>query len=350
MNNNISLQALPNKHFILSFLSCIVVWMGLLHHAQSQLTLFLGDNTSGATQNIVNAFNAWTQGANNDMSDLNITTGLTSGGGYAMDTGQSATSAFGNAPSTTTNAPPHTRNYNYGSWSYTVYNTPLANVNTTNWNNPPGTIGAAIYGYGTTGTIAQRLQAAHTNVQNFFSVENPVNQSSITLVVNSTSNTGGSPTLFGFDGQDSGNLGGNNRRDGFTIALSSPISNAGIFLVDMESHSTNAQRRALLAIWDSSGNLIASSTLDFGTTVDSSRGFVGITSTQAFSYISVWVGGTSSSPTAYAYALGGFTFRTAEIPEPTTLVSLGILALLLVGRALFRKSLQAHYVGKAARS
>jgi len=90
--------------------------MGLLHLAQSQLTLFLGDNSPGATQNIVQAFNAWTQGANNDMSDLDINTGLTSGGGYAMDTGQSASSAFGQAPSTTTNAPPHTRNYIHASW------------------------------------------------------------------------------------------------------------------------------------------------------------------------------------------------------------------------------------------
>jgi len=121
--------------------------------------------------------------------------------------------------------------------------------------------------------------------------------------------------------------------------------------VDLESHSSNAEYRALLAIWDDSGNLIASSTLDFGTEVDKSRGFVGITSTQAFSYISIWVGSYSNTnPVQFAYALGGFTFRTAEIPEPTTLVSLGILALLLVGRALFRKSLQAHCVGKAARS
>ena len=132
---------------------------------------------------------------------------------------------------------------------------------------------------------------------------------------------------------------------------STHLGNAGIFLVDLESRSSNAKYRALLAIWDDSGNLIASSILDFGNAVDKSRGFVGITSSQPFSYISIWVGGsTTTSPIQFAHALGGFTFRTAEIPEPTTLVSLGILALLLVGRALFRKSLQAHYVGKAARS
>lgn len=334
----------PKRAFFKPWLSLVLVVLGAPSPSGGQVIWHLGDNTSGATQNIVDAFNAWTGGGLNSMSANLIATGITDGGLYVMDSGVSASSPFGNTSTnnTTWNVGPITRSAFGGNFSYTVFNTPLTSTNATSWNNltSADSLATTVHAYGTSGNITTRLTAAHnyTNINgsspNKFRRENPLVQAGASLNPNSTINSNSVVgALFGFDGQDSGIIDGANRRDGFTLAFSDPITQMGVFLVDFESHSSNTTLRGLVSLWDENGNYLAHTTLDFGTPVDDNRAFVGISSNQAFQYISFWVGSdtTSTSPTAYAYGFGAFTFRYDQIPEPVyslaALLGAGVLSL-----------------------
>ncbi|MCS7063872.1 MAG: hypothetical protein NZM04_07510, partial [Methylacidiphilales bacterium] len=143
-------------------------WFVATASVHAQVTYFFGDNTPGASQNIVQAFNAWKGGVGPSVATMTgaaLAAGTIAGAGgtYVIDTGINASSPFGASPTSTeiNDPPPWTRTYGGGVFTYTVYNTPMLNTNPATWNTPAAYLGNQIYYPGSPSTLSAQLLASH---------------------------------------------------------------------------------------------------------------------------------------------------------------------------------------------
>jgi hypothetical protein len=294
--------------------------------------------TPNANGNADAAFNTWAAGLGIGTPDITAWTtnadrdaGLIpgTGGQLVMDTGSASNSPFGQAPAGMpfSSTIPVTRSYTGGTFSYTVTSVLYANNDPLTWHlSPPLGTNLLTLVEGTSPTLSGR----HVPMI----VESPASQAGATV------SPDGRP-IFGYDGGvniDVTHLGVTSltssfqRKSGFVLSFSDPISAFGFFAADLESTLNGGGNLVATAfLFDSFMTLI-----DFQTiTVDGNdrEGFYGITrSTPDISHAMFIVGAQNGSPTASnarqnSYAFGGFTFIQAEIPEPRVYAAMAILAL-----------------------
>jgi hypothetical protein len=264
--------------------------------------------------------------------------GILSGTGSAklvMDTGVNATSPFGiGTGSVTAPNPPVTRNYG-SSFSYTVYNVLYANNDPNSWANNPGlgtNLMSHIAGAATLTTLAQR------HIPGNFNKQNPANQDGDKVSPDGRD-------VFGFAGVDDTNVsflgvpGLNSslqRKSGFVLEFSNPISAFGVFAADFEATNDGAGKyKATAFFYDSNMNLIEFHS--WGNDGDKRESFMGIKRATADIQYAMFIvgardgiatdGGRDSSARSNHYAFGAFTFVQAEIPEPRVYAVMAILAL-----------------------
>jgi hypothetical protein len=297
-------------------------------------------NTDGADT----AFHSWAAAAVGGSNHFNQWTGagahasgILSGTGSAklvMDTGVNATSPFGlgtgsvNAPN-----PPVTRNYG-SSFSYTVYNVLYADNNPVTWATNPG-LGTSLTSHiaGTAATLAGR------HVPGNFNKYDPANQDGDNVSPDGRD-------MFGFAGignADVSFLGvpsltsSLQRKSGFVLEFSNPISAFGVFAADFEAtnEGTANRYRASAFFYDANMNLIQYE--NWGNDGNQRESFMGIIRSTADIKYAMFIvgardgiatdGGRDSSARSNHYAFGGFTFLQAEIPEPRVYAVMAILAL-----------------------
>jgi hypothetical protein len=295
------------------------------------------------------AFNTWAAGlgigtpditawTSNAQRDAGLIPGI--GGNLVMDTGSAANSPFGSHPPLINSNVPVTRSYTGGPFSYTVTSVLYANNDPNTWANNPGLgtdILTLIEGTGPT------IQSRHVTM----TIENPASQGGANVSPDGRN-------IFGYDGGtniDVTHLGvpgltnSNQRKSGFVLSFSNPISAFGFYAADFESE-TSGNFVATAFLFDSNGLLI-----DFQQILvdgNDREGFYGITrSTPDISHAMFIVGARTgltndglraTNARLNSYAFGGFTFIAAEIPEPRVYIAMAILALCVA----YRESRRLH--------
>jgi hypothetical protein len=154
---------------------------------------------------------------------------------------------------------------------------------------------------------------------------------------------------WGFDGLI---LSPDNNRRGFVLSFSTPLSALGFFAADFESTDTDGFW-GLVAIFDSSGNLLDQQVIDYPGTADGDEkeSFIGIKyHQQKISHAVFFVGSTNDNPNATntrqnSYAFGGFTFLETElVPEPQQ-VACAAMAVLWLAVVIFRRCQRPQAAG-----
>jgi hypothetical protein len=258
-----------------------------------------------------------------------------------MDTGVNATSPFGIGTGSV-NAPnaPVTRNYG-SSFSYTVYNVLYADNNPATWATNPGlgtNLMSHIAGAPSLTTLAQR------HVPGNFVKQDPANQDGDNVSPDGRE-------MFGFAGvgnADVSHLGimgltsSLQRKSGFVLEFSDPISTFGVFAADFEAtnEGTANRYRASAFFYDANMNLIQYE--NWGNDGNQRESFMGIIRSTADIKYAMFIvgardgigtdGGRDSSARSNHYAFGGFTFLQAEIPEPRVYAAMVVLALCIAYR------------------
>ena len=340
----------------LIFLFCTALALPL----RGQLTLTLGVDTSltqsaNSNGNADAAFDTWTQSiiaTTPSISTWNSSAEHAAGtiGSFVMDTGVNSTSPFGAAPSTGNTTSATTRSYGSSSFTYTLHSvrqfdtTPPSSSSPSGWNLLP--TGATLLG-SSTGILREEANASNRattlSAANFeYRIESPASQDSANVSPDGRN-------TWGFDGLA---ISPDNNRRGFVLSFSTPLSAFGFFAADFESTDTNGFW-GLVAIFDSSGNLLDQQVVDYPGTADGDEreSFIGIKyHQQKISHAVFFVGSTNNTPTAAnsrqnSYAFGGFTFLETElIPEPQQ-VACAALAVLWLAVVIFRRCQRPQAAG-----